>query len=100
MRRAPHGGGRRRQRRLGDARRPLCIVKRGYRKLAQIPTPKGAQHPWDNRPPASQRALGLAERWRRMPDSGEVGSINELAMIAIWSAQRLRLEYFVRYDGY
>jgi len=58
---------------------PLRIVKRGYRKLIQIPSPEGAQRPWDTRPTALQRALGRAERWRRMLESGEVNSINEIA---------------------
>ncbi|UJB19238.1 MULTISPECIES: LacI family transcriptional regulator [Lysobacter] len=58
---------------------PLRIVKRGYRKLVQIPRPEGAQRPWDTRPTALQRALGRAERWRRMLESGEVSSINEIA---------------------
>lgn len=58
---------------------PLRIVKRGYRKLVQIPTPEGAQRPWDTRPTALQRALGRAERWRRMLESGEASSINEIA---------------------
>jgi hypothetical protein len=58
---------------------PLRIVKRGYRKLVQIPSPEGAQRPWDTRPTALQRALGRAERWRRMLESGEVNSINEIA---------------------
>jgi hypothetical protein len=57
----------------------LRIVKRGYRKLVQIPSPEGAQRPWDTRPTALQRALGRAERWRRMLESGEVSSINEIA---------------------
>ena len=58
---------------------PLRIVKRGYRKVLQIPNPEGAQRPWDNRPSALQRALGRAERWRRMLESGEATSINEIA---------------------
>lgn len=58
---------------------PLRIVKRGYRKLVQIPTPEGAQRPWDTRPTALQRALGRAERWRRMLESGEATSIHEIA---------------------
>lgn len=58
---------------------PLRMVKRGYRKLVQIPTPEGAQRPWDTRPTALQRALGRAERWRRMLESGEATSINEIA---------------------
>lgn len=58
---------------------PLRIVKRGYRKLVQIPAPEGAQRPWDTRPTALQRALGRAERWRRMLESGEATSINEIA---------------------
>lgn len=58
---------------------PLRIVKRGYRKIVQIPKPEGAQRPWDTRPTALQRALGRAERWRRMLDSGEATSINEIA---------------------
>lgn len=58
---------------------PLRIVKRGYRKVVQIPNPEGAQRPWDTRPTALQRALGRAERWRRMLDSGEATSINEIA---------------------
>lgn len=58
---------------------PLRIVKRGYRKLVQIPSPEGAQRPWDTRPTVLQRALGRAERWRRMLESGEVSSINEIA---------------------
>lgn len=58
---------------------PLRIVKRGYRKVVQIPNPEGAQRPWDTRPTALQRALGRAERWRRMLESGEAASINEIA---------------------
>ncbi|WP_408951595.1 LacI family transcriptional regulator [Lysobacter sp. Hz 25] len=58
---------------------PLRIVKRGYRKLVQIPSPEGAQRPWDTRPTALQRALGRAERWQQMLQSGEVTSINEIA---------------------
>lgn len=58
---------------------PLRIVKRGYRKVVQISNPEGAQRPWDTRPTALQRALGRAERWRRMLESGEAGSINEIA---------------------
>lgn len=58
---------------------PLRIVKRGYRKVVQIPNSEGEQRPWDNRPTALQRALGRAERWRRMLDSGEAKSINEIA---------------------
>ena len=58
---------------------PLRIVKRGYRKVLQIPNPEGAQRPWDIRPSALQRALGRAERWRRMLESGEATSINEIA---------------------
>lgn len=58
---------------------PLRIVKRGYRKLVQIPTTEGAQRPWDTRPTALQRALGRAERWRRLLESGEARSINEIA---------------------
>lgn len=58
---------------------PLRIVKRGYRKVVQIQSPAGAQRPWDSRPTALQRALGRAERWRRMLDSGEATSINEIA---------------------
>ncbi|WP_223618937.1 LacI family transcriptional regulator [Lysobacter sp. ESA13C] len=58
---------------------PLRIVKRGYRKLIQIPGSESAQRPWDTRPTALQRALGRAERWRLMLDSGEADSINEIA---------------------
>lgn len=58
---------------------PLRIVKRGYRKVLQIPSSEGAQRPWDARPTALQRALGRAERWRRMLESGEATSINDIA---------------------
>ncbi len=60
---------------------PLRIVKRGYRKLVQIPTPEGAQRPWDTRPTALHRALGRAERWRRLLESGEASSINDIATL-------------------
>lgn len=60
---------------------PLRIVKRGYRKLVQIPTSEGAQRPWDTRPTALQRALGRAERLRRMLASGEAKSINDIAAL-------------------
>ena len=58
---------------------PLRIVKRGHRKLVQIPSSEGDLRPWDTRPTALQRALGRAERWRRMLTCGEVASINEIA---------------------
>ncbi|WP_363799837.1 LacI family transcriptional regulator [Lysobacter firmicutimachus] len=59
---------------------PLRISKRGYRKLVQITSPDSAERPWDAQPTAMQRALGRAERWRRMLDSGEATSINEIAV--------------------
>lgn len=58
---------------------PLRIAKRGYRKLVQLTGPEAAERPWDNQPTALQRALGRAERWRRMLESGEAASINDLA---------------------
>ncbi|ALN55375.1 bacterial regulatory protein, LacI family [Lysobacter enzymogenes] len=58
---------------------PLKITKRGYRKLVQLTGPKTAERPWDTQPTALQRALSRAERWRRMLESGEATSINDLA---------------------
>ncbi|WP_394538794.1 LacI family transcriptional regulator [Lysobacter enzymogenes] len=58
---------------------PLRITKRGYRKLVQLTGPEAAERPWDAQPTALQRALGRAERWRRMLESGEATSINDLA---------------------
>ena len=59
---------------------PLRITKRGYRKLVQLTGPEAAERPWDAQPTALQRALGRAERWRRMLESGEATSINDLAI--------------------
>jgi len=70
---------------------PLRIVKRGYRKLVQIPASEGALRPWDTRPTALQRALGRAERWRLMLESGEVASINEIA-----AREKLDFSYIAR----
>ena len=58
---------------------PLRITKRGYRKLVQLTGTETAERPWDARPTALQRALGRAERWRRMLESGEATSISDLA---------------------
>lgn len=58
---------------------PLRLTKRGYRKLIQLTGPAAAERPWDAQPTALQRALGRAERWRRMLESGEATSINDLA---------------------
>lgn len=58
---------------------PLRISKRGYRKLVQLTSPNAAERPWDTQSTAMQRALGRAERWRRMLESGEATSIVDLA---------------------
>lgn len=58
---------------------PLKITKRGYRKLVQLTGPEAAERPWDAQPTALQLALGRAERRRRMLESGEATSINDLA---------------------
>ncbi|MEI2453095.1 LacI family transcriptional regulator [Lysobacter firmicutimachus] len=58
---------------------PLRISKRGYRKLVQLTGPNAAERPWDAQSTALQRALGRAERWRRMLESGESTSILDLA---------------------
>lgn len=58
---------------------PLRLTKRGYRKLVQLASENSAERPWDAQPTAMQRALGRAERWRRMLESGEATSILDLA---------------------
>nr|WP_157490471.1 hypothetical protein [Lysobacter enzymogenes] len=58
---------------------PLRITKRGYRKLVQLTGPETARRPWDAQPTALQRALGRAERWRRMLESGEAASLKDLS---------------------
>jgi len=58
---------------------PHRLTKRGYRKLVQLTGPEAAERPWDAQPAALQRALGRAERWHRMLQSGEATSVNDLA---------------------
>ena len=58
---------------------PLRLAKRGYRKLVQLTSADSAERPWDDQPTPLQRALGRAERWRRMLESGEAACILDLA---------------------
>lgn len=62
---------------------PIRMTRRSGRKLVRLPP--GAEEkaqtrrPWDPAPTPLQRALGRAERWRRMLESGEAASISEIA---------------------
>ena len=55
---------------------PFRVAKRGGRKEIQLPPGAPAQRKIDN---TMIKALGRAFRWKRMLDTGEYATINELA---------------------
>ncbi|MBC7152821.1 MAG: hypothetical protein H5U22_25960 [Rhizobium sp.] len=55
---------------------PFRLVKRGGRKEVQLPDGAPVQHRTDN---TLVKALARAFRWKRMLESGEFATINELA---------------------
>ena len=55
---------------------PFRVAKRGGRKEIQLPPGAPAQRRVDN---TLIKALGRAFRWKRMLESGELATINELA---------------------
>jgi hypothetical protein len=69
---------------------PLAIRKRGGRKLLVAPAgePESARTQIDN---ALVKALARAHRWKRMLESGEYGSLTELAQ-----AEKINRSYLGR----
>lgn len=55
---------------------PFRVAKRGGRKEIQLPPGAPAQHKVDN---TMVKALGRAFRWKRLLETGDFATINELA---------------------
>ena len=59
---------------------PIRIKRRGFRKTVTLPDGDGLQYrPWDTEPTPLQLALARGHRWLAMLESGEVGSMKEIA---------------------
>lgn len=67
---------------------PFRIVKRGGRKEMQLPLNAAAERKSDN---TLIKAIARAHRWQRMLESGECGSISELA-----EAEKINRSYVCR----
>jgi hypothetical protein len=59
---------------------PIRIKRRGLRKAVILPDGDGLQYrPWDSSPTPLQLALARGHRWLAMLESGEAGSMKEIA---------------------
>jgi len=59
---------------------PIRIKRRGLRKAVTLPDGDSLHHrPWDLSPTPLQLALARGHRWLAMLESGEVGSMKEIA---------------------
>ena len=76
-----------------SVRVPFAVRKRGGRKL--VITPEGrTERPRPRVDSALVKALARANRWQRMLESGESGSITELA-----AAEKINRSYVCRVLG-
>jgi hypothetical protein len=58
---------------------PICIKRRGLRKVVTVPDGGVEPRPWDSTPTPLQLALARGHRWLAMLESGEVKSMKEIA---------------------
>jgi len=60
---------------------PIRIKQRGRRKLVTLPSGEtvAPKRPWDDAPTPMQMALARGHQWLAMLESGEVGSLQEIA---------------------
>ncbi len=60
---------------------PIRIKQRGRRKLVTLPSGErvAPKRPWDDAPTPMQLALARGHRWLAMLESGEAGSLREIA---------------------
>ncbi len=60
---------------------PIRIKQRGRRKLVTLPSGErvAPKRPWDDAPTPMQLALARGHRWLAMLESGEAGSLLEIA---------------------
>ena len=58
---------------------PIRIKRRGLRKTVTLPDGGVEPRPWDATPTPLQLALARGHRWLAMLESGEVGSMKEIA---------------------
>jgi hypothetical protein len=58
---------------------PIRIKRRGLRKTVTLPDGGVEPRPWDSTPTPLQLALARGHRWLAMLESGEAGSMKEIA---------------------